>query len=177
MKVVLAEKLVAQVEADTVLTIEMKSKGKLVAFKKDKFVTSILATSLIEDQKKGKVTKWYTLRTHAGNVDTASNKGSWRGKSRSASFNPLQMSMLISFNCRMPNDGTKLRLSKSSSGSEGATIAQRRKMIVESPIQEISPGDIALIYGGIKDRRASLLPPSSSTTRRRGCAWRSARRP
>jgi tetratricopeptide (TPR) repeat protein len=160
MKIVLSEKFVAQVHVNDVLTLEMKSKGKLVAFKKDKYVASIFATSLVEDQKKGKVTKWYTLKTHSGGTDTVVNKGSWRGRARSPSYNPLQMSMLISFTCRLPNDGgAKLRLSKSSSGSEGATIAQRRAMIIETPIQEISAGDIALIYGGIKDRRASLMPP------------------
>ncbi len=47
------------------------------------------------------------------------------------------ISILLAMTRRLPQDSSALRRSKSSSGSEGATIAQRRKMIIDAPIDDL----------------------------------------
>ncbi len=68
------------------------------------------------------------------------------------------ISMFLSLACRSCENGT-LRRSKSSSGSESASLAARRAMIVAAPIDgHMSNEVIVALYGGsqLRSRRASL---------------------
>jgi hypothetical protein len=71
---------------------------------------------------------------------------------------PQCVSLLLSFACRW-TDSTGLRRSKSSSGSESASLNARRAMIIAAPIEDhMSSEVIVAMYGGsqLRTRRASV---------------------